>query len=241
MEIICFGLSQIDCYGAAFYDFLKLRKQFFVDHLAWDIAHDDEVEMDQYDNPTARYCLVIKDGQVVAGARVLPCTARWGEHSYMLRDAVAGKLRGIPADILPLAPVSSDIWELTRVVVSDRLRGRSERAKCLAMLLRAASRTAAEQGATHLISLSPIALERFVRQLGFDIARIAQGYRDASDQRRYVCLTMPVEDQGRAPPASYAPRKMREPITVEVPGPAPQTAQAGQAGPRMQNGAAKAR
>ena len=109
MEIICFGLSQIDCYGAAFYDFLKLRKQFFVDHLAWDIAHDDEVEMDQYDNPTACYCLVIKDGQVVACARVLPCTARWGEHSYMSRDAVAGKLTGIPGDILPIAPVSSAI------------------------------------------------------------------------------------------------------------------------------------
>ena len=80
-----------------------------------------------------------------------------------------------------------------------------------------------------------------MRQLGFDIARIAKGYRDASDQRRYVCLTMPVEDQSQALPASYAPRTVHEPITLKVTGPAPQAGKPGQAGLSMRNGAAKAR
>ena len=46
MENITFNLSQLHIHGTAFYDFLGLRKRFFVDKLGWDIPHDDDVEMD---------------------------------------------------------------------------------------------------------------------------------------------------------------------------------------------------
>ena len=51
MENVTFNLAQLHTHGAAFYDFLRLRKRFFVDQLGWQIPHDDDVEMDQYDNP----------------------------------------------------------------------------------------------------------------------------------------------------------------------------------------------
>ena len=60
MEQITFNLAQLHLHGTAFFDFLALRKRFFVDELGWDIPHDDSVEMDQYDNPQAYYSVVLR-------------------------------------------------------------------------------------------------------------------------------------------------------------------------------------
>lgn len=43
MENITFNMAQSHVYGTAFYDFLGLRKRFFVDQLGWDIPHDNDV------------------------------------------------------------------------------------------------------------------------------------------------------------------------------------------------------
>ena len=53
MENIRFDFSNFHRHGTAFYDFLALRKQVFVDDLGWDIPHDENVEMDQYDTPVS--------------------------------------------------------------------------------------------------------------------------------------------------------------------------------------------
>ena len=70
MEIITFNLLDQHLHGYAFHEYLKLRKTFFVDELGWDIPHNDDVEMDQYDNPCAHYSLVLKaDGWLAVRAR----------------------------------------------------------------------------------------------------------------------------------------------------------------------------
>ena len=97
MENCIFSMADQHQYGSAFYDFLKLRKEFFVDGLGWDIPHNDHVEMDQYDNPEAHYSVVLRDGKVVGGARAMSTSTHWGEHTYMLGDARKGKLCDIPA------------------------------------------------------------------------------------------------------------------------------------------------
>src|SRR5690606_22797263 len=100
MENVTFDLPRLHRYGSAYFDYLALRKRFFVDSLGWGIPHDDTIEMDQYDNPRARYSLVLQDGKVIAGARAMPTTAKWGDHTYMLRDAMCGKLSTIPKDLI---------------------------------------------------------------------------------------------------------------------------------------------
>jgi hypothetical protein len=67
MEIITFNLKELHKHGSAFFEFLVLRKQFFVDQLGWDFPHDDDVKMNQYDNPKAYYSLAIQNGKVVGG------------------------------------------------------------------------------------------------------------------------------------------------------------------------------
>ncbi len=190
MENITFNLAQLHIHGSAFYEFLALRKQFFVDQLGWKIPHDDEVEMDQYDNPTAYYSLVVDSGKVVAGTRVMATTAQWGSHTYMLKDAVAGKLPGIPTDIIPSTDATANVWEVTRTVISDEVSTQAGRSECLSLMLDGAVDVARAQGATELISLSPLAMTRALRKLGYEAKRIGEPYRNDEDGRKYACISM---------------------------------------------------
>lgn len=191
MENITFDLSCLHRHGSAFYDYLKLRKHFFVDTLGWDIPHNDSVEMDQYDNPLAHYSLVLCEGQVVGGARCMATTSCWGNHTYMLRDAVAGRLIDIPDRVLGDQIDTPQVWECTRLVISDELRLASDRSRCLRLIVDGLIAVARAHGATELMSLSPLALERALRQLGYGAHRIGEPYQNPGDGRRYAVLAMP--------------------------------------------------
>ncbi len=193
MENITFNLSELHLHGTAFFDYLALRKRFFVDTLNWNIPHDDKVEMDQYDNPLAYYSLVLRDGQVIGGARAMPTTSSWGNHTYMLRDAVAGKLADIPEEVLDNEIETPQVWECTRLVISDSVIGHAERSRCLQLIVEGLVRVAKEQGGSELMSLSPVALMRALRQLGYQADRVGEPYHNPGDGRRYAVLKMPAE------------------------------------------------
>ncbi|KJZ20355.1 acyl-homoserine-lactone synthase [Loktanella sp. S4079] len=193
MENITFNFAQLHQYGTAFYEFLALRKRFFVDQLGWDIPHDAEVEMDQYDNPNAYYSLVLIDGKVVAGARAMSTTAQWGSHTYMLRDAVAGKLIGIPSDIIPDAAVTPNLWECTRVVISDDIDTHAGRSEALGLLTDGLVDEAKAKGATDMMALCPPSFARALRKLGYGCQLIGSPYVNSDDNRRYVAMSMPAE------------------------------------------------
>lgn len=191
MDNITFNLLDLHRHGPAFFEFLALRKRFFVDQLGWDIPHDDQVEMDQYDNPKAYYSLVLRDGKVIGGMRAMATTAQWGTHTYMLRDAVDGKLIGIPADIMPSAEVTPMVWEATRVVISDAVTTQADRARCLSLVLDGVVAQARAHGASEIIALCPPVFARTLRQLGFPARIIGESYINLHDARRYVAMRMP--------------------------------------------------
>lgn len=197
MENITFNLSDLHRHGTAFYDYLKLRKQFFVDTLGWDIPHNDLVEMDQYDNPLAHYSLVLRDGIVIGGARAMPTTSHWGEHTYLLRDAVAGKLPNIPQEILGREIDTPAVWECTRLVISEDLTTSEDKARCLSLIVDGLAETARQHGASELLSLTRASLMRALRQLGWQCDRIGAAYRSPDDGRRYAVLSMPATKSTR--------------------------------------------
>lgn len=119
-------------------------------------------------------------------------TATWGSHSYMLRDAVKGKLIDIPPEVLGQDIVSPAMWECTRLVMSDTVDTQADRSVCLTMIVQGLIDVAADQGASQLMSLSPLALMRALRQLGFGAERIGEPYTNDNDGRRYAVLSMPV-------------------------------------------------
>jgi len=212
---ITFAFPQSHTYGPAYFDFLALRKRFFVDTLGWDIPHDARYEMDQYDNPTAYYSLVLKDGSVVGGARAQPTTAAWGDHTYMLRDALRGKLSSIPPEVMGADIVDSKVWECTRLVIDDSVATHADRSTCLRLIVQGLIDTAAGKGAEQLISLSPLALMRALRQLGFGAQRLGSPYLNDGDGRRYAVLTMPTPPAGRVAPTTT--HRLLQPEVVHAP------------------------
>jgi acyl homoserine lactone synthase len=217
MDNITFSLATMHKHGTAFYDFLGLRKRFFVDTLHWDIPHDDEVEMDQYDNPLAHYSLVLRDGEVVGGARTMATTAAWGRHTYMLRDAVAGKLIDIPPEIMPREVLDPCVWECTRLVVSDDVKTQADRSECLGLIVDGLVRVAARNGAEQLISLSPLPLMRALRQMGFAADRIGEPYRNDQDGRQYAVLAMPAKQANRVHIPVPQATHLQQPMAVHAP------------------------
>ena len=190
MHYVTFGFLGQHRHGTAFHQYLRLRKWYFVDVLGWDIPHDDDVEMDQYDNPCAHYVLVLRGSTVVGGARMMPTTASWGQHSYMLRDALLGRI-----DIPPQVVSGGDrlarrlgmhpIRRLRRPRHPGRTRGVPV-ADPVGMRRSCSS----ENGGSEVISLSPVPMLRTLRQLGYPANRIGEPYSEM-DGRRYAMIRIP--------------------------------------------------
>lgn len=223
MEKITFNLTELHKHGSAFFEFLALRKKFFVDQLGWDIPHDDDVEMDQYDNPKAYYSLVVEDGKVIAGGRAMATTAQWGSHTYMLRDAVEGKIIGIPDTIVEGIAVTERVWEATRVVVSSEIKDPAKSAQCLALIVQGLAEQAIEHDGTELMALSRPSLLRALRRIGYNPRMIGEPYINSDDGRRYVAMSMPLitEKHDKVPAKAMAqtthPRQsalLHEPIRL---------------------------
>lgn len=191
MQNITFSFLDQHRHGSAFHEYLRLRKTFFVDVLGWDIPHNDEVEMDQYDNPCAHYSLVLRRGRVVGGARSMPTTSSWGHHTYMLRDALRGCLDQIPPKAMPSDIATTEVWECTRLVMSDCVASHSERAECLSMIVDGLVDIANLRGGRELVTLTRPTLMRALRRLGFAVTRLGEPYFSESDGQEYVVLRMP--------------------------------------------------
>lgn len=193
MQVHSFGFSELHRFGSTFFDFLALRKQVFVDTLGWDVPHNETLEMDQYDTPVAHYTVVVKNGVVVGGARAMATTAVWGTHTYMLRDAYSGKLPHIPPHVMAVEIASPKVWECTRLVIADALTTQAERSECLTLIVDGLVDVARRQGADEMICLSSLALMRALRQIGYDVSRLGDTYRNEEDGRLYAVLRMPTE------------------------------------------------
>ncbi|SDL41194.1 acyl-homoserine-lactone synthase [Aliiruegeria lutimaris] len=208
MKNIRFDMSSMHEHGDAFYGFLRLRKRLFVDTLSWDIPHNDVVEMDQYDNPSAHFSLVVQDGEIVGGARTMPIQADWGPHTSMIQDAMNGLLHGIPSDLIDRSFAPDVSWECTRLVISDKLTTPQQRTECLDLIVNGLAEIAAAHGATTLVCLTRPSLQQALRKLGHDVERIGRTYKCENDGRSYSMLSMPALTSSQAK-FKYQPRRLR--------------------------------
>ena len=191
MKNVTFDLSNVHQHGSAFFDYLALRKQFFVDTLNWQIPHNADVEMDQYDNPTAHYSLVLDDdGRVIAGARGMSTTAQWGSYTYMLKDAMTGKLASIPDHLLDDIIDSPKVWETTRLVISPEVKSMRMRMHCLDLIAKGMIEMAAADGAETLIALSNLWLLRTLKRLGYGAELLGVPYENDEDGHVYAVMAI---------------------------------------------------
>jgi acyl homoserine lactone synthase len=172
METTTLSFRNFHSHGELFTDILRARRQSFIVQRKWDLPEVDGMEFDQYDTPQSRWIAVHRFGEILAGIRMTPTTARCGIYTYMIRDAQRGLLDSIPTDLLyGDAPVSEHVWEASRVFISHHVPS-SDRMKVQAKLMEQMVKTAREEGATQIIGLCPRAWMRWMRRLGYQTKHV---------------------------------------------------------------------
>lgn len=160
------SFANMDQYGGLLVRYLKARRSVFVERMGWNLPQTQGMEFDQYDTPLCRWVIIHEYGEILAGIRLLPTTARCGVYSYMLRDAQLGILDNIPTDVLFFdAPVDARMWEASRLFVAEEVPAH-RRSFIQHMLMMEMSRAAVAEGARHVIGIVPAVYSRWLRRLG---------------------------------------------------------------------------
>lgn len=150
----------------AYHQLACYRHKVFVENLGWDLHSPDGLEQDQFDRPDTIYVAARDDdGEICGCARLLPTTS-----PYLLSEVFPQLLNGAAP------PSSPDVWELSRFATvnfssSDRSPLRQMSSDITLDLLRAAVDCASKQGAQRLITVSPLGIERLLRNTGFESHR----------------------------------------------------------------------
>lgn len=165
-KAVTLSFLNMSAFGDLVPRYLAARKSVFIDRLNWDLPSSDGMEFDQYDTPQCRWLIVHEYGEVLAGIRLLPTTARCGIYSYMLRDGQLGHLGDFPTDVLFFeAPVSPQIWEASRLFISGSVPAQ-RRNHVQYLLMRQMILTAEENLVKHVIGVVPAVWSRWLRRLG---------------------------------------------------------------------------
>jgi acyl homoserine lactone synthase len=168
MQTTTLSFDNIHNHGELFANLLRARRQSFIVQNNWNLPEAMGMEYDQYDTPASRWIAVHHLGEILAGIRLTPTTARCGIYSYMIRDAQRGLLDSIPLDLLyGEAPVAENVWESSRVFVSHATPQRIRR-RVHAHLITEMSKSARELGATQVLGLIPASWPRWARRCGLD-------------------------------------------------------------------------
>ncbi len=137
----------------------QYRHKIFIERLGWQLPVKDGLERDQFDRPDTIYVVARNEtGSICGCARLLPTIK-----PYLLGEVFPQLMNGLPV------PSSHEIWELSRFAAADvsdstiSPQGASQQSQ---NLLAAAVATAAAQGATRLITVSPLGVERLLHRMG---------------------------------------------------------------------------
>lgn len=169
MQTTTLSFENIHNHGELFANLLRARKQSFIVQNNWDLPEAMGMEYDQYDTPASRWIAVHEFGEILAGIRLTPTTARCGVYTYMIRDAQRGLLDTIPSDLLyDAAPVAENVWESSRVFVAHTTPQRIRR-RVHAHLITEMTKSARELGATRVLGLIPANWPRWARRCGLDV------------------------------------------------------------------------
>jgi N-acyl-L-homoserine lactone synthetase len=155
MQVTTLSFTNIHMHGELFANMLRARHDTFILRNHWQL-------------PASRWVAVHDFGQILAGVRLTPTTARCGIYSYMIRDAQLGLLDTIPSNLLyEEAPVAGHIWESSRVFVAQSVPA-NLRLRVQMMLINEMVTSARNLGATSLLGLIPEHSPRLARRTGID-------------------------------------------------------------------------
>jgi acyl homoserine lactone synthase len=142
----------------------RLRFRMFRERLGWDVACEDGQEKDSFDALQPLYVLAKEGASVVGCWRLLPTTG-----PNMLRDTFPELLGGA------CAPEGERIWELSRFAVdtsSASTHGSFGLSIVPIVMMRDAVIYARSQGVETFVTVTTVAIERLLRQIGLKPRRL---------------------------------------------------------------------
>jgi acyl homoserine lactone synthase len=146
----------------------RYRHQLFIEKLGWNLDSRDGMEYDQFDRPDTLYVVARRRGGELIGTARLLSTDR----PYLLSEVFPQLLGNTPA------PRTLLVWELSRFAAVDFGSSSPAVAHQFASpvaldLLRKALSLASAAGVKRLISVSPLGIERILRNAGIAARRAA--------------------------------------------------------------------
>lgn len=148
----------------------RLRYDTFHTRLGWDVATDEGLERDGFDDAASAVYILGKtpEQRVDACWRLLPTVG-----PYMLKDTFPELLHGQPA------PQALDIWEMSRfALATDRVGTSAEGFGPLSVALMAESaRFALAHGIRRYVTVTTLSIERLLKRQGLHIHRFGPPLR----------------------------------------------------------------
>ncbi len=192
MQATTLSFSNMHMHGELFGNIFRARHDVFVERNKWALTNAEGMEYDQYDTPASRWIAIHDENKkVLAGIRLTPTTAQNGVYTYMIRDAQLGLLDSIPENIMDEpAPVSADVWEGTRIFVTQGVPGK-ERFRIHVQLVHQMIEAAQELGAKRIIGIIPHTMCKAGKRMGVDICE-AGPVMDIDGQTN-VCVSINVK------------------------------------------------
>jgi N-acyl-L-homoserine lactone synthetase len=188
VEVTTLSFENLHNHGQLFANLFRARHKTFIQNAKWDLPQANGMEFDQYDTPASRWVAVHAHGEILAGVRLTPTTHRCGIYSYMIRDAQLGLLETIPQNLLNFtAPVDPNIWESSRVFVSDHVPA-GDRLRVQMQLIHEMVVSARQLGASTLLGIIPEHSPRLARRVGLDC--VPSGPVMDTGGSRSVCVTI---------------------------------------------------
>lgn len=177
-------------YGQLFPNYLRARREVFIDNKGWDLPQTEGMEFDQYDTPQSKWVIIHEYGRVLAGMRLTPTIAKCGQYSYMLRDAQRGLLENIPQDILFFeAPVRPEIWEATRLFVVSSVSSK-RRLAIQTILLEHMAASAREMGVSGVIGIVPAVFSRWMKRIGMNATPVGPAMEIDGDRTQAALMNV---------------------------------------------------
>ncbi|MDG3444639.1 acyl-homoserine-lactone synthase [Nitrospirillum amazonense] len=136
----------------------QLRHDVFHGRLRWIPASPNGLDVDEFDALAPTHGLVMHQGVVVGGWRLLPTIG-----PYMLADIFPDVLRGNPP------PKAATIWEVSRFSLNTLL-GSAVALSAAASLLQGLFHTAYTLGADQLIACSDVRFQRLLERAGMRLS-----------------------------------------------------------------------
>lgn len=168
----------------------RYRREVFINQLGWELNTTNGMELDEFDGPDAVYvCSHDGVGNINGVARLLPTTG-----PYLMEKVFPQLWAG---NTLPRDP---QIWELSRFAMVDAAKsGKASllQATAASALLRQVIQTAKMKGATTLITVSPVGVERLLRSHNFKFHRAGRPSQNRGEA--IVGLAIWLSDRERYP------------------------------------------